>query len=191
MKRFTYLLPALVLLFSGCEDRKIKTYTAPSESSSSKPNLPGLPPPASLAGKPTWTVPANWKELPPTGMRAASFNTGSPDLDVSLTTFPGPAGGLLENVNRWRDQIGLASIISTEEIPTLLIDGVPAQIVELVSEKENKTTLGALFIRKNQSWFIKLTGPSALAAAEIANFRSLAESFKFPKTASSQSTNEG
>lgn len=186
------LLPLVCLLVCGCEDREIKVFNAPRDNpASSLASNAALPPPASLAAKPTWTTPSAWKELPPSGMRAASFNTGSPEVDVSVTTFPGPAGGLLENVNRWRNQIGLPPLGSADAIPTIVIDGQPAQIVELVSEKEGKTTLGALFIRTDQSWFIKLTGPTALALQEKENFQALSESFRFSKANAAQSTNEG
>jgi hypothetical protein len=49
----------------------------------------------------TWTVPAGWKEAPPRQMRVVTLQKvdgSAPDMYIS-DPF---AGGLLQNVNRWR-----------------------------------------------------------------------------------------
>ena len=57
-----------------------------------------------------WEVPAGWSPAPASAMRYASFtsadDTGS-KIDISVVTFPGDGGNDLDNVNRWRQQIGL------------------------------------------------------------------------------------
>lgn len=71
-------------------------------------------------GRATWDAPAGWTEQREGGIRFATLiipNT-DPPLDVSVTTFPASDPGedtyLLQNVNRWRGQVGLAPYVQTD-----------------------------------------------------------------------------
>lgn len=58
----------------------------------------------------SWSVPNNWSAKPPTDFRLASFDIQTENeqlVDLSITSFPGDAGGIEQNVNRWRRQINL------------------------------------------------------------------------------------
>ena len=58
--------------------------------------------------------PAGWNEVAPSQMRAASFRVPGKDgkqADVSVIPLPGLAGSDLDNVNRWRGQVGLSARI--------------------------------------------------------------------------------
>ena len=60
-----------------------------------------------------WTAPAGWIEQAASGFRKGSFLVRDKDgktADVSVISFPEAAGGLLANVNRWRNQLKLAPI---------------------------------------------------------------------------------
>src|SRR5436309_1348724 len=60
-----------------------------------------------------WTLPKDWTEVAPGEMRRASFRVkggNGNEADVSVMVLPGNAGGDLNNVNRWRGQVGLAAI---------------------------------------------------------------------------------
>lgn len=182
-----FLSLLLVALLTGCEDREIKTYTIAKET---KPALE-LPATTSPSSKPKWTTPAKWKELPPSGMRAASFSVENSKVDISIVTFPGTAGGLLSNLNRWREQLGLPALTSGADIATISVHGQPAQIVELKSDTEDKAILGAVFLRDDQSWFLKLTGDKASAASQKEAFETFAKSFEFGSSNANKSTNDG
>ncbi len=182
MKKLALLL---TVCLAGCEDREIKTYTIAKEVESA----PQLPAPTSIGMKPHWKTPAGWKELPPSGMRAASFTVENSKVDVSIVIFPGTAGGLLSNLNRWRTQMGLPVISSESEIVTTSVNGQPVQIVELTSTTEDKAMLGAIYLRDDQSWFLKLTGDKASVVEQKASFETLANSFEFPSN--HKSTNDG
>lgn len=57
-----------------------------------------------------WTAPNNWIEKAPKDFRLASFDipiSNGKMIDLSITTFPGDAGGIEQNVNRWRRQLNL------------------------------------------------------------------------------------
>ncbi|MEO7934472.1 MAG: hypothetical protein ABIT76_15090 [Chthoniobacterales bacterium] len=182
MKKLALLL---AVCLAGCEDREIKTYSIAKEMESA----PQLPAPASIGMKPNWKTPAGWKELPPSGMRAASFTVENSKVDVSVVTFPGTAGGLLSNLNRWRGQMGLPALSAESDVVTTSVNGQPVQIVELTSTTEDKAMLGAIYLRDDQSWFLKLTGDKASVAAQKASFEALANSFEFQSN--HKSTNDG
>lgn len=82
---------------------------------------------------PTFTAPAGWTESPARAMRVATFTPpGGKGPDLYLST---PFGGsLLENVNRWRDEVG-ARRVTEEELPTVtkevLLDKVKAYKVDI------------------------------------------------------------
>ena len=61
----------------------------------------------------TDTPPAHWKKQPATSMRQASYlveGEGGASTDISLVILRGAAGGTLDNVNRWRGQLGQPAI---------------------------------------------------------------------------------
>lgn len=66
---------------------------------------------------PTYTAPAGWKELPARSMRLVTFavgdGPGAPQAYIS-TPF---GGSLLDNVNRWREEVGLKRVTAAE-LPT-------------------------------------------------------------------------
>ena len=99
--------------------------------------------------RPKWTTPEGWNEQPASGMRAATFRIGDGEDALECTVIPLPARDgaaaseeyLLENVNRWRKQLGL-SAHSAEELNAALdaednifrielTDGTPVTWVEL------------------------------------------------------------
>jgi hypothetical protein len=77
------------------------------------------------AGKVAWQTPKEWHELAGSGMREATFLIGEGDsrLECSVIDLPtdDPAANeyLLSNINRWRGQVGLASITKDELISDL------------------------------------------------------------------------
>jgi len=71
---------------------------------------------ASGGDKPTWTLPEGWKERPGSEFRFATIElpasaAGSKPLEIAVSA----AGGtVLDNVNRWRGQVGLKPIDEAE-----------------------------------------------------------------------------
>ena len=56
-------------------------------------------------------------------MRYASFSVSGKDdekIDISIVTFPGEGGSNADNVNRWRQQIGLAPL-DDKEIMSMIV----------------------------------------------------------------------
>lgn len=66
----------------------------------------------------TWKVPDGWQQEAGAGMRYATLHLGPKDqpLEMTVTALPREreAASVLENVNRWRGQLGLKPIPETE-----------------------------------------------------------------------------
>ena len=95
--------------------------------------LPPVP-----AGNPAkWVKPEGWSEQPLSEMRLGSFKVDGPDAtsaDVSVTAFPGEAGGLAPNVNRWRSQLQLPPMDEDQLQQTIQrteVEGVPTYLVDI------------------------------------------------------------
>lgn len=141
-----------------------------------------------LAG-PSWILPPAWQEYPAEGMRYANFRT-SPSVEeggvtVNLFRFPGDAGGLLENVNRWRGELDLSPLAAddlAENGTQMTIAGQSMFIVDLSAEQGDpvRRTLGAIFRREGESWFVKMEGHHSAVQSNLQNFIDFLRSLKFP-----------
>jgi hypothetical protein len=148
---------------------------------------PENPAPPESGPAPTYVTPASWQPQPNTGLRKAAFVVRDGDKKVEITVIALPlfAGDLLDNVNRWRDQVHL-NAIKADELSKLVkpisIGGKSASYVELIGPAEpapRQTLLGVLAARTEQVWFIKLLGDAPLAEREKANFEAFVKSIKF------------
>jgi len=144
-----------------------------------------LPP----AGKPSWEVPAGWQEVPPTEMLLAKFLPGGNDgkTEVTVSAFPGDAGGLLANVNRWRGQVGLAPIDQAEmekQITSLDVMGGKAMLVDVSGQSARAGSkarlIGVIVPREGQTWFYKLIGDPAVAQREKDSLIKFVQSVRYP-----------
>ena len=111
MRKATYLFCLLSSVFClvlvSCDNQQVEVYRIPKEKVAFENGSPGLVPPAPEA-KPVWTKPDGWQTEPLSEMRVGSFKVNGPNgrsADISVTAFPGDAGGLASNVNRWRGQV--------------------------------------------------------------------------------------
>lgn len=62
----------------------------------------------------TWEAPDGWHEHAGDGFRYATFHIGSDDSEPLELTVSQAGGAVLDNLNRWRGQIGLGSISESE-----------------------------------------------------------------------------
>jgi len=143
-----------------------------------------------VQAKPTWEVPQNWKEVPPTQMLLAKFLLAGPadtKAEVTVSVFPGEVGGLVANVNRWRRQIGLAEAAADEVsklVSPLDVARGKAMLVDMSGSeaKNGKTTrlIGVIVPQGAQTWFYKLMGDEAVAEREKAAFIKFVQGAKHP-----------
>lgn len=172
------LLTLILTAFAGCRDARIERYTIPKSPPGSGAPVAALAAPPSAGGL-SWTAPERWKARAAGGMRAASYAVPGPEgaeADFSVVVLPGPAGGGLANVNRWRGQLGLAPIdaagmeASSARIAVQALGG-DLRVVDLSAPSSPaERTVGAIFEAAGKTWFFKLTGPDAAVAGAKTEF---------------------
>jgi len=199
--RLVYLSFFLVALMACQRESDIKVYRVskapleepePGQQAAMPANAPSPSMPGGLAsGMPTrdatapklkWTKPETWNEVPPSAMRYASFSAGANEnkVDVSIVTFSGEGGSDADNVNRWRQQIGLPPMTPaavTTQIEPLKSDDATFSMVDIAGA--NARTLAAWTRRDGQVWFFKATGSSAAVEKEKTNFVKFVQSVRF------------
>lgn len=140
-------------------------------------------PPAS-SDKPQikWEVPQEWSPAPASAMRYASFavEANGEKADISVVTFPGDGGSDTDNVNRWRQQIGLPAMDSNalKSIMTPVHAGdVHIDTVDMAGA--NARVVAGWVRHDGRAWFFKLTGPATVVEPEKPRFVTFLQSVRF------------
>ena len=115
-------------------------------------------------------------------MRYASFSAekNGANADISVVTFPGDGGSDVDNVNRWRQQIGLPAV--GEELLKPMIAAVHAGEVHIdtIDMAGPSARLLAGWTRQGgRAWFFKMTGPPQLIEEEKPKFMTFLQSIRF------------
>jgi len=188
---------AALCLVAGCRREEVSHFqvakeqpAAPSATSAATPAGAGgamqgeVPPPPS-PGKNAlhWTLPKGWTQSLSGGMRYATLKPPvAGRVEGSVVVLPGPAGGDVANVNRWRGQIGLPPVDEAAVAAMRKVVGSKAGQVELydfTSEGQKKSrVLAAVVVAAGNSWFLKLSGDIEPVAASRADFIHLLESLR-------------
>jgi hypothetical protein len=192
-----WTLALCIGIFAGCGRNDIQVYqVAKAQDSAPAAAMPqGHPDLSPGTGSPTlkYKAPSGWQEVAPGEMRAASFRVSGQNgkqADVSVVPLPGMAGGDLDNVNRWRGQVGLKGV-SQEELSKLAqpveIDHQPAQLYDQAGENpgsgDKTRILAAITRREGTAWFFKMTGDDALVAEQKPAFIEFLKSVSLPSAA--------
>jgi hypothetical protein len=182
------LLATALLVGASCgpsDDAKITVYRIPKET---QPNPQAQP--AAMDGGAVpgvhWTAPAGWEEQPASGFRKGSYLVRGADgktADVSVISFPEAAGGLLANVNRWRDQLKLAPIAdATQAGKEMTVNGRSMFYADMASEApiaadgSKSRILGGIFPAGAATWFFKMIGPETLVESQRDAFQQFLQS---------------
>jgi hypothetical protein len=144
----------------------------------SEPSPPGgLLPPSGSPEVMTWKLPAGWtQDSSENALRVATFRLADPGGEVAITRFPGDVGGLLANINRWRNQLSIPPVSDPAEQPseTIQVAGSPAQLFDISQPGDGAARQRMLVVflpRVDASWFIKMTGPYSRLDQEETAFR--------------------
>jgi hypothetical protein len=191
-------LLVVLLVAAGCGKDEVAHYRvprqalAPGQAGAAAPaGMAGsVPPPpaASETGELSWKLPKGWTESRSGGgMRYATIKPAAAGkVEVSVTVFPGPAGGELANVNRWRNQIGLPPIDDAELVKGRKALKSPAgelAMFDYTSDGATKTRLvAAILFAGGNSWFVKMVGDAGPVAASRADFVRLLESLRLARS---------
>jgi hypothetical protein len=183
------------LAAGGCRKDEVTHYRVPKEAPASglvaasagapPPGMAGdvPPPPPSGEARLTWTLPSGWTQSLTGGMRYATIRAPVPGkLDVSVVVLPGPAGGELANVNRWRSQIGLPPLDAAGLAGARRTVGTkagPLALYDFTSEGQQRSRVVAgLAEAGGSTWFLKMAGDEKPVATARAQFLSLLESLR-------------
>jgi len=182
------LVGAIALSVASCNNDKIEVYNIPKEgiTVAMQRGSEGITP---APGNPAqWTKPEGWSEQPLSEMRLGSFKvsgSNADSADVSVIAFPGEAGGLISNINRWRGQLQLPPLdeeqlsqniqrTEVENVPTYLVDFQTAE-----SAAKPSRILGAVLQTADRTWFVKMTGTPGFIESQREKFLAFVKSFHF------------
>ncbi len=184
----------------GCDRGQVKEYRVAKEQTPAQAQMqPGALPPGhpdtsgSAAPALQYKGPTGWNEVAPGQMRAASFRVPGKDgkqADVSVIPLPGLAGSDLDNVNRWRGQVGLPGVSEAElakMAQPVEIASQPASLYEQAGTNagsgDKSRILAAITRRDGTAWFFKMTGEAALVTEQKPAFIEFLKSVSFPAAA--------
>jgi hypothetical protein len=154
------------------------------------PSTPGTM--SNSEGKPAWTIPAGWQEMPPSEFLLAKFSITNADgagtAQVNVSSLAGEGGGLTANVNRWRGQLGLSPITQEDEfskiVTSLAVANGQGELVDLTGTdaKTGKPgrLVGVVLPQNGQTWFYKLMGDELTVAQQKDAFIKFVQSAKYP-----------
>src|SRR5882724_11831785 len=139
--------------------------------------------------KPLWTVPSGWQEVPPSQMLAAKFiipGDNGTKAELNVSQLAGSGGGILPNINRGRNQLGLAPA-AEDDLPTqtqsLDVDGGKAMLVDMIGTDpksgQKMRLIGAVVPQGNQTWFYKLMGNEQVVEREREGFTRFLKTVKY------------
>ena len=121
-------------------------------------------------------------------MRVASFTAGQGNqaADVSVIPLGGSAGSPLDNVNRWRGQVGLPPIDQAQfdkDVQRVEIGGSGGYYVHLAAPEAQgdgrQAILAAFTTRDNRTWFFKMQGPAKTVEQQKNAFETFIRSIRF------------
>lgn len=145
---------------------------------------------ANVADMLAFDLPEGWTQQQRTEYRLINLRPANdPRASCSVSVFGGAAGGLVDNINRWRDQFGLE--LSTEEemlnLPLIKLVGGNASLVELQGDYSGMAgeggsdwaLMGAIASTPAATIFVKMTAPKVLLDQERENFFAFVASLRF------------
>lgn len=135
-------------------------------------------------------APEDWEVSQGSSMRVASFavkGEGGATADVSVIPLPGNSGSVLDNVNRWRDQVQLPPLATADD-PALGVemDGAAGKLLvthivsaEPLLDGKKSAISGAILEAEGVTWFFKMTGEASLVEANREKFEMFARTASF------------
>lgn len=173
--------PALILIgllaaTVGCHREEITHFRV--DKSLAVPPAP-IAEPAGPTGGLAWTLPQGWTQSGAGGMRYATLRPAAGKVEVSVVVLPGPAGGELANVNRWRGQLGLPGIdeiAAAAERKIIATRAGPFALYDFSGEGPRASRMiAALAVVDGNSWFLKMLGDAGAVGAARSGFIKLVE----------------
>lgn len=185
------------LSLAGCGEEDLHAYQAPKSAPYVEPELfsrmasgasanPAAPTPIGIS----WDVPEGWAEAPSTStFITAVFEAKGEagDARITVSSLSNDGGGVLQNINRWRGQVGLAPVEQYEQQPMtpITVADQLAGLIDLSAPEGVGASLERLLVvfipRQDQglTWYFKMSGPSATLDEQKEAFTHFVESVGF------------
>lgn len=147
-----------------------------------------LQPGSTPAGSVQMITPQSWTQTKPSSpVIQASYNIKSSQGDavVTVTSLNNDGGGLLPNINRWRNQIGLEPVAALSDQPVALLNmaGVTAMLIDLEALPDGnhagKRMLMAVVSLPTETWYFKMTGSTTAITQLKSDFINAVQSARF------------
>lgn len=143
-----------------------------------------------------YQAPIDWIEEAGSSMRIANFRFGpSGEGECYLSFLQGQSGGVADNINRWRTQMGMEPMSEAEmaTIGTLKMMSSDAYFVDLKGSFKGvgdeaaipgQRMLGAILPlgEMGMTIFVKMTGPDALVETHMLDFKRFCYYLKIGKS---------
>lgn len=140
----------------------------------------------------SWKLPVDWVQRESSGMRLATFSTGSDQnyAECTIISLSGQAGGSESNIKRWMGQVAIEEpsqaefkkfLAQQESFKTQ--DGSSATFVDLTQLQKDKadnepSILATIIDFKGSAVFVKMMGTKAALSKNREKFRALCQSLK-------------
>ena len=194
MKGYVVYFGLLVVLIAGCDKKsEIKVYriskapleeSAPAQQNAMPTNAASPARPAGMAAAASTSVstPPNWEPQPLSQMRQASFLVKGENgavADISLVSLGPAAGNVLENVNRWLEQLGQPPITAeklaeiTQRLTTSIGEVTIVDLAGLPKDADpakDGRIVAAIVPGSASTLFFKMRGNADLAEAQKPDF---------------------
>lgn len=138
---------------------------------------------------PKWNVPSAWKLQPEKPMRFATYRTSADanGPEVIISRFPAAFGNILDNINRWRGQVGLPPVTGETGAPPLhlTVGATQADVYDFTGPASTASPVQRIRVvlvptpDAQTMWFFKLQGPADLVNKEQAAFDEFVLSLRF------------
>ena len=170
----------------------------PTSANSPVPEAPSAQPAKSAQTTPSegpkvgYKAPESWQEMPASGMRTASFSISGPDkmnADVSLVRLAGSGGGQLQNVNLWRQQLGLEAIKESELAQHLVSETYgphtwqvfdASSSGKILDNSYHGRIIAALLTVGENTWVLRMRGEKNHLEQEKPQFQAFLQSLQLP-----------
>jgi hypothetical protein len=187
-------------MVAGCGREDVQVYRVSKDQPAANPAQAPGPAAAMPSGHPdmggggappslSYKMPSGWQEAPAGQMRAAAFRVQSKDgkqADVGVIPLPGFMGHDLENVNRWRESVGLKAVSETDlaKLAEPVQVGTESgnlydQAGENPGSGEKARVLVAVARHEGVAWFFKMNGDDELVAQQKPAFVEFLKSVGF------------
>ena len=125
---------------------------------------------------------SGWKETGPRSgfvpvLTAFTLDDGPPKTEATVLAMRGGTGDLLENVNRWRGQVGAQPLTKLDAgQPMVKVGGVEGMYFDIEGKLR---MLMVMAKRGDQTWYFKLMGKPDVVAKNKAAFEGFIQSVQF------------